>query len=248
MKQPFVFILILSALSIILSCSNPRDPQKIIERSISYYQMDKLKNASLEFTFRNVKFKVMQKDGKFRYERTFSDSTGNIQDVLDNQGFTRKLDGQILQLDTKDLSKYSQSLNAVVYFLYLPLKLNDASVIKRYVDEVKIKGKSYHKLEISFDQKDGGADHNDVYYYWFDTQDYSMDHFAYSSGGNRFREVIRTHELEGGVILQDYINYQRPLNDSITAISKYDSLFEAGKLRELSKIEFVDIRLKIIPK
>ena len=247
MRQSFTFILFLAAISIISSCSNSRDPQQIIDKSISFYQMDKLKNASLEFTFRDVKFKIMQNEGKFRYERNFSDSTGIVQDILDNQGFKRTLNGKELNLDAKDVSKYSQSLNAVVYFLYLPLKLNDASVIKKYIDEVKIKDKSYHKLEISFDQKEGGADHNDVYYYWFDVSDYSMDHFAYSAGGNRFREVIKTHNVDG-VIFQDYINYQMPLNDSITTISKYDSLFTAGKLRELSRIEFKDMRLKTIGK
>ena len=247
MRQSFVFILFLAAISIISSCSNSRDPQQIIDKSISFYQMDKLKNSSLEFTFRDVKFKIMQNEGKFRYERNFSDSTGIVQDILDNQGFKRTLNGKELNLDAKDVSKYSQSLNAVVYFLYLPLKLNDASVIKKYIDEVKIKDKSYHKLEISFDQKEGGADHNDVYYYWFDVSDYSMDHFAYSAGGNRFREVIKTHNVDG-VIFQDYINYQMPLNDSITTISKYDSLFTAGKLRELSRIEFKDMRLKTIGK
>ena len=160
------------------ACSDAQDPDKIIDKSIAYYHMDKLNNASLEFVFRNAKFKVMQKDGQFKYERTFSDSTGNVHDILTNEGFRRILNGQALSLNSIDYAKYSQSLNAVIYFLYLPLKLNDPSVVKNYVAEVSIKGKTYHKLQISFDQSKGGADHNDVYYYWFDTEDYSMDHFA----------------------------------------------------------------------
>lgn len=245
MKQSIKSLLIIIAFSIVSSCSNSKNPQKIVDKSIKFYQMDKLNNASLEFTFRDVKFKVMQNEGKFRYERIFTDSMGTVHDILDNQAFIRSLNGKELELSAKDVSKYSQSLNAVVYFLYLPLKLNDASVIKNYVDEVRIKGKSYHKLKISFDQKEGGADHNDVYYYWFDTADYSMDYFAYSSGGNRFREVLKTQNVDG-VIFQDYINYQMPLDDSLTTVFKYDSLFEVGKLRELSRIEFKDMRLKAI--
>jgi hypothetical protein len=209
--------------------------------------MDKLKNASLEFTFRNIKFKVMQNEGQFRYERTFVDSSGIFHDIIDNEGFKRFLNEKELKLDSLDVAKHSQSLNAMVYFLYLPLKLNDPSVKKKYIDEVKIKGKRYHKLEISFDQNEGGADHNDVYYYWFDVEDYSMDHFAYSSGGNRFRAVLKSHDVSG-VIFQDYINYQMPLNDSTTTVMKYDSLFESGKLRELSRIEFMDMRLMTISK
>jgi hypothetical protein len=224
------------------ACSDARDPDKIIDKSIAYYHMDKLKNATLEFGFRNAKFKAMQKDGQFKYERTFSDSTGNVHDILTNDGFKRILNGKELSLDSLDQAKYSQSLNAVIYFLYLPLKLNDASVVKSYVGEISIKGKTYHKLKISFDQSKGGADHNDIFYYWFDTEDYSMDHFAYSSGGNRFREVLRTKNT-GGVIFQDYINYQMPLDDSITSVLNYDSLYNAGKLRELSRIELLDMVL-----
>lgn len=224
------------------ACSDTANPDRIIDKSIAYYNMDKLKNATLEFGFRNARFKSMQKDGQFKYERTFSDSTGKVHDILTNDGFKRVLNGRELSLDSLDYAKYSQSLNAVIYFLYLPLKLNDPSVVKKYLGEVSIKGKSYHKLEISFDQSKGGADHNDIFYYWFDTEDYSMDHFAYSSGGNRFREVLRTQNA-GGVIFQDYINYQMPLDDSITSVLKYDSLYNVGKLRELSRIELLDMVL-----
>lgn len=234
---PALLIAVLSA------CSGKPDPQKIIDESIAYYKMDRLLNSTLEFRFRTADFKVSQKDGHFKYERTFSDSTGNIHDVLDNSGFKRILNGTELKLDKKDYDKYSESLNAVIYFIQLPLKLNDPAVLKKYIGESNIKGKAYHKLEISFDQAKGGADHNDVYYYWFDKEDYSMDHFAYSAGGNRFREVLRTQEA-GGVIFQDYINYQMPLDDSVTTVLKYDSLFEAGKLRELSRIELKNIVVK----
>jgi len=230
-------------ITLLYSCSSETDPQRIINKSISYYKMDKLLNSTLEFKFRTADFKVVQKEGNFRYERRFTDSTGNVHDILDNTGFKRILNGTELKLEEKDYLKYSESLNAVIYFLQLPLKLNDPAVIKKYIGETSIKGKKYHKIEISFDQSKGGADHNDVYYYWFDTEDYSMDHFAYSAGGNRFREVLRTQEA-GGVIFQDYINYQMPSDDSLTTVFKYDSLFEAGKLKELSRIELKNIVLR----
>ncbi len=233
---------IISISFIFLGCNQP-DPNKIVDKSIAYYKMDKLSNATLEFKFRTASFKVMQNGGQFKYERFFSDSTGNVHDILSNEGFKRVLDGKELQLDQKESDKHRQSLNAVVYFLYLPLKLNDASVVKKYLGEVPIKGKSYHKIEISFEKSKEAGDHSDVFYYWFDTEDYSMDHFAYSSGGNRFREVLRTQEA-GGIIFQDYVNYQMPLDDSVTTVDKYDSLYEAGRLRVLSQIELKDIVLK----
>ncbi len=239
MKYTFSLIFLFCLLS---ACSSP-DPQKIVDKSIAFYNMEKLRNATLEFRFRNASFKAMQKDGKFQYERTFTDSTGIVHDILTNEGFKRILNGKELKLDKDQSDKYSESLNAVIYFIYLPLKLNDPSVVKKYLGESRIKGKTYHKLEISFEQANGGNDHSDIYYYWFDSEDYSMDHFAYSAGGNRFREVLRTQKA-GGVIFQDYVNYQSPEGDSISPVIKYDSLYDAGKLRVLSQIELKDIRLK----
>ena len=235
-----IFLLFLSF--IYSSCNQPK-PQVIVDKSIAFYKMNKLKNATLEFKFRTAKFKVMQNGGQYKYERFFTDSTGNVHDVLSNEGFKRILDGKELKLDQLDSDKYRQSLNAVVYFLYLPLKLNDGSVIKKYLGESQIRDKRYHKIEISFENSKEAGDHSDVFYYWFDTGDYSMDHFAYSSGGNRFREVLRFQEA-GGVIFQDYVNYQMPLDDSTTTVDKYDSLYEAGRLRVLSQIELKNIVLK----
>lgn len=223
-------------------CSEP-DSQNIVDKSIAFHNMEKLRNATLEFNFRNIHYKAWQEEGRFKYERIFQDSTGNIHDILSNEGFKRLLNGKEINLDTAQSNKYKQSVNAVIYFTYLPLKLNDPSVVKKYLGESRIKGKTYHKLEISFDQTSGGNDHRDVFYYWFDTEDYSMDHLAYSSGGNRFRDVLRSHNVDG-VIFQDYINYQSPAGDSITPVMKYDSLYDAGKLRELSRIEIEDFILK----
>lgn len=239
MKYYFFLIGLAFTLS---GCSEP-EAQNIVDKSIAFHKMEKLRNATLEFNFRNIHYKALHQEGKFRYERIFQDSTGNVHDILSNEGFKRLLNGKEINLDTAQSNKYRQSVNAVIYFTYLPLKLNDPSVVKKYLGQSRIEGKTYHKLEISFDQKSGGNDHRDVFYYWFDTEDYSMDHLAYSSGGNRFRDVIRSHNVDG-VIFQDYVNYQSPPGDSISPLVKYDSLFNEGKLRELSRIEIEDIIIK----
>lgn len=202
--------------------------------------MEKLNNATLKFNFRNFKLKATQSDGRFTYERMFTDSTGKVHDILNNDGFTRVVNEKVLQLDAKKTAAYTESLNALFYFTYLPLKLNDPSVIKKYLGEKSLNDKLYYKVEISFKQKGGGKDYDDVYYYYFDKEDYSMDFLSYSTGGNRFRAVLKIHDVDG-VKLQDYINYQSPTGDSITPISSYDSLYQAGKLRELSRIEISDI-------
>lgn len=236
------YLLIIGWAYLITGCSRP-DAQTIVDKSIAFYNMEKLQNATLEFDFRKLHFKAAQYDGKFRYERMFIDSTGNVHDILSNDGFKRFVNNKELKLSAEDAKKYAESVNASIYFLYQPLKLNDPSVIKKYLGEIIIKDKTYHKVEVTFQQEGGGEHHADVFYYWFDTEDFSMDHFAYSAGGNRFRSVSKSHQL-GEVILQDYINYQPPLGDSVTPLIKYDSLYNVGKLRELSRIEFNNVVVK----
>ncbi|MEO8796070.1 MAG: DUF6503 family protein, partial [Daejeonella sp.] len=236
MKIAGIFLFLASIFS---ACSKP-NADSIVNKSIAYHQMDKLKNSTLEFTFRNFRVKAMQKDGRYKYERLFTDSTGKVHDILTNSEFKRLVNDQQVKLDTASEAKYSRSINSLVYFTFLPLKLNDEAVQKKYLGETKIKGKDYYKIEVSFRKEGGGKDFEDVYYYWFDTQDYSMDYLAYSAGGNRMREVLK-QDTVSGIIFQDYINYQSPLGDSITPVIKYDSLLNAGKLRELSRIEMTDI-------
>ena len=47
-------------------------------------------------------------------------------------------------------SKYIESVNSVHYFSTLPYSLNDQAVQKKLLNEVKINGKEYYKIEISF--------------------------------------------------------------------------------------------------
>lgn len=233
---------LLAAFVFFSACSKP-EANDIVDNSIAFHGMEKLNNATVEFDFRTFKLKATQGNGKFRYERKFTDSTGNVHDVLSNDGFQRFTNGKKVNLDKEQAAKYTESVNALFYFVYLPLKLNDGSVIKKYLGETTLNNKPYHKIEVSFKQEGGGKDYEDIYYYWFDKEGYSMDHFAYSTGGNRFRSVSKTHN-SGGVIFQDYINYQSPEGDSVTPVIKYDSLYNAGKLRELSRIEMKNFVVK----
>lgn len=237
-------ILLIFAGAFFTSCSTP-NAEKIIDRSIAFHGMEKLGNADVAFDFRQYHYQVSLKNGRYKYERSFTDSTGNkVHDVLTNKGLVREVNNRAVKLSDKENAAYTESVNATVYFVYLPLKLNDPAVQKKLLGQVKIGDKEYYKLEISFSKQDGGKDYDDIYYYWFDTEDYSMDHLAYSTGGNRFRQVLKLHEIDG-IRFQDYINYERPKNDSVTALIKYDSLYQAGKLPVLSRIEFGNISVNV---
>ncbi len=100
---------------------------------------------------------------------------------------------------------YSNSVNSVAYFALLPFRLNDAAVNKRYIGTSEIKGEPYFEIEVTFQQKGGGKDHDDVFIYWIHQQHFTMDYLAYSfivdGGGTRFRKRSMSGQSTAFVLL-----------------------------------------------
>lgn len=215
---------------------------KIINKSIAFYGMDKLDGKTIDFDFREKHFTVKLNKGNYVYESVFKDSLGSVKDRLTNDGFTRERDGVAVKLSTKDSIKFSESLNSVVYFAFLPLKLKDKAVNAKFLRTVPIKGKDYNQIEVTFGKQGGGSHFDDVFYYWFDAKDHSMDYFAYSKGGNRFRAANGLIK-SGDLYLQNYINLEAAANEK-RDLKDYHISFEQDKLKKLSEITLENLEVK----
>lgn len=81
----------------------------------------------------------------------------------------------------------------MIYLALLPYGLNDPSVNKTFIREFSIRDKPYYLIKITFDLRGGGDDHEDVFFYWINKDQFTVDYFAYSyhadEGGVRFREA-----------------------------------------------------------
>lgn len=231
------------------ACSKPERPLDatgIIANAIKAYGLDAITNKKIEFDFRDRHYSLLREEGKYTYTRSFQDSLGYVEDILVNSSeFTRLVDGEKQEVDSVWSSKYSNSVNSVLYFIQLPLTLTDPAAIKTYKGVVTVKGKNYHLIEVRFTEEDGGKDFEDVFLYWFDEQTFSMDYLAYSyiteGGGVRFREAFNKSEI-GGVVFQDYINYKP--EDKLTPLEEMSSLYDKAELIELSRIENVNISVE----
>lgn len=232
---PTVLVLLL------VSCQEAKDltnPQVIIDESIAYHGLEDFANNSFSLTFRGIDYSYKYKNGLFEYTRAQRDSTGAIiYDVLNNDGLTRYIDGEAIELNEERRGAYSRSVNSVIYFFRLPYGLNDEAVIKQFKGERTIKDKTYLEVHVSFKQEGGGDDFEDVFLYWFDKEDLSMDYMAYlyytDGGGLRFREAINQREVNGSII-QDYINF-KPEDQNID-INTIRELYNTNQLIELSRI------------
>jgi hypothetical protein len=249
-----LFIFNLLTCLVFVSCNAPqaaKDPvaaasleaQPVIDQAIEAHGGERFKAMEVSFDFRDRHYRTIRNGGLFIYERSFRDSTGAVTDVLNNQGFTRTINGAPVDLPAERVQAFSSSVNSVQYFALLPFGLNDPAVIKHLVGTVTIRQLPYSKVKVTFKQQGGGKDFEDEFLYWVNQKTHTVDYLAYTyatdGGGIRFREAINARTL-GGIRFQDYINYEAATTIDFMQI---DKLFEAGKLKELSRIELENIQV-----
>ena len=238
MRQLYIFMLFLS----LAACKQEEKQltaQQIIDKTIENAGGAKYKAATIQFTFRDVKYSSQRENGNYQLTRTSTDSLGETRDVLTNLGFERYANGTKLILLDSTATKYANSVNSVHYFVQLPHGLNDPAVNKELVGEAEIDGQQYYEVKVTFAKEGGGTDHEDEYMYWIAKEGFTVDYLAYKfytgKGGIRFRKAYNPR-MVNGIRFVDYENYKLEPWEAVD-LQNVDELFKTGKLELLSKIE-----------
>ncbi len=238
-------VLICSVVSMLLGCKS-NDAQYIIDRAIKVSGGSLIDSSSINFNFRDRHYIAKRNKGDFLYGRLTVNLTDSILDILTNAGFERFVNNSPVNTPDSMAVKYSSSVNSVHYFSILPYGLNDSAVNKNYLGKVTIKNKLYHKIKITFNEEGGGEDFEDEFIYWVDVKTFKVDYLAYSYAeddgmGLRFREAYNERYIKG-IRFVDYINF-KPFDKNARLLS-LDSLYEAGGLKELSRIKLDQIKVE----
>lgn len=220
------------------------EAQRIVDKSIEVSGGDLYKTSNVAFDFRDREYMLQIVDGRRVMERTFNTDSSSMVDRVDPKGFQRFVNDSLIHVSDSMANVYSNSINSVHYFAYLPYGLNDPAVNKELLGRIKIKGNDYYKVKVTFDKEGGGDDYEDTYIYWFNKDTYKVDYLAYDfhtdGGGMRFRKAYNERYVNG-LRFVDYENY-RPENMP-TSIVNIDSLFLQNKLTLLSKIRLKNIKV-----
>lgn len=222
--------------------NNEKNANAIVNDAIKAHGGTSYDAAHYQFVFRDKLYSFNNKNG-YVYTVNSIDSLGNrIEDDLTNGKFNRKVNEKLVELSEKDVAKYSNALNSVIYFATLPHKLNDKAVVKEDVGETVIKGEDYDVIKVTFGKEGGGKDHDDIFMYWINKKSHYINYLAYSysvnEGGVRFRSAYNPRTIDG-IRFQDYVNWEAPVG---TPLSELPEMFEKGQLKELSRIETEDIK------
>lgn len=231
--------LLITVLALTACQSTLTDPQKIVDQAIQAAGGELYNNAIISFDFRDRHYIANRKEGVFAYERITADS---IRDVINNEGSFREIHGKPTDTPDSMLLKYARSVNSVVYFALLPFGLNDAAVNKTYLGETVLDSIPCYKVQITFNEEGGGEDHDDVFIYWFNKENFQIEFLAYTfhvdGGGIRFRKAYNPRSVNG-ILFLDYLNY-KPASAN-TELEDLEDLYLNKKLELLSKVELENI-------
>lgn len=219
--------------------------QEIVDKAISVSGGEQYSSNNIYYKFRDFEYASEWKDGKRILKRIRLTDSTKVVDVKASQGFKRFVNDSVVSLKDSIANLYANSVNSVHYFAHLPYGLNDPAVNKELLGIVTLKDKEYYKVKVTFDQKGGGKDYEDIYLYWFNKETFKPNYLAYKfyvdGGGIRFRVAYNERYL-GGIRFVDYENYEATLSDS--EFYDVDVFYERNKLKLLSKIELEDISVK----
>lgn len=229
----------------VTGCSADENADQIVNQSIEAHGGDRFEAMKVAFDFRGRHYTGFRNKSEFVYTREFSDSLGQVKDVLTNSSFTRYINGEEANLTDERKNAFTNSVNSVLYFALLPYGLNGPAVNKRYLGETTLRDKTYSIIEVTFDEDGGGEDYQDVFRYWINRENHRVDFFAYTyetdGGGIRFREAVRPRMING-ILFQDYINY-KPKDEKVP-LAQLEQLFLNGELEILSEIKLENIHVE----
>lgn len=238
----FIFILIFF---VSFSCGENNSAnmkvQDIIDKSIEVSGGNLYSACNISFTLRDIRYELENTNGRRTLKRIIEKDSTIILDILKHNGFERYINGNRVNVADTMATKYSNSINSVHYFAYLPYGLNDPAVNKRYLGETKIGDRHYYKVEVTFDEKDGGEDFEDIYIYWINKETFTPDYLAYQfntdGGGTRFRKAFNERNING-IRFVDYYNYKASDNISVYEL---EALFKLNELELISTIRLGDV-------
>lgn len=238
---------LLLSLFFFMGCSSWSKEQRIIDQVIEAHGGKQYEKTRISFDFRERHYQILKAPARFEYSREFTDSTGLVLDVLNNDGLVRTVNGREVSVTEERQQAYANSVNSVAYFAFLPYGLNDPAARKQWKGKTELEGQSYDIIEVTFHEEGGGEDFEDEFLYWINRESHRMDYLAYSyhteGGGVRFRKAINPRMING-ILMQDYENYKP--QEKHVSLEHMEKLYQAGQLELLSEIILENVEIETV--
>ena len=119
------------------------EAQNIVDRSIADAGGDLYKTSNIAFDFRDMDYVLQIVDGRRIMKRMFGKDSSRLVDVVGPNGFQRFVNDNLIHVSDSMANVFSNSINSVHYFAYLPCGLDDPAVNKALLGGINRKGAGY---------------------------------------------------------------------------------------------------------
>lgn len=249
------FVLLLGILC--FSCKNESQPQKNF--SLEEVEMPKLNiestpqgmdlaekvtkpsaekiraSATIDFEIEGIKYRINRNCGLYEFKRTEAD--GKTVDIIDNQSYTRTVNGKEETLKDWEIFEKIQSLKEELFLMELTFGLASPHIEKTSLGPQLINGKNYEVLDLAYIEENYQAPFLVEAILWVNTDNFEPDYVASRFGENqsklRFRKITNKREIKG-IGFSDYEEYL-PKDISNIALEEMAKAYEDGQLKEGSK-------------
>jgi hypothetical protein len=233
----------------ILDSQTPRVEyrSKIVARSIELHGGSVYENSV-------VQLEVCSKSGCYQIESRIDEGLFDISAVGRVRDHERRVritndtleywqDGVLIDVSPDRAESLRDWVMARVYFVFLPFRLHDDSVLHEDLGIEHWRGEALRKVKVSFVPGSSSGAH-DEFLYWFNPETARLEMFAYSFSGNpgglRFRKAVN-HRRVGGILFFDQENWG--VDEDGLSVDGIDPV-TVGGWKLVSKVRLQEIRVR----
>lgn len=189
--------------------------------------------ATVTFSLNNYDFVLNREGYNYRYEMSRQTDTAKHTAVTFNGGFEYLVDGVQSSQGPRMDNIVKNRVNAVAFDFYLPYELTGNDAIHTYKGQEIVRGKKYHKVEVTFKQIDPEQPDNRIFLLWIETNNYEIDFIGKQDGDRSTRKQFAAAANKrrlNGMLITDFETYQTQTNNKHVAIDSLGFYYNAGMM------------------
>jgi len=186
------------------------DADTLLENTINAHGGNLYKNSIISFKFKSFNYTLKRDDNDYEYQMIREEKDVLKEAKTFNGGFEYFEDGEQKELSARLSSMFTNRINSMAYWIYIPYEFSTNDAIKEYIGKDVLRGNEYHKLKITYRQFEGLPEDDRIYILWIDTKKFEIDFVAVGNlndtNGKKFYAAGNKRKIKG-MLFSDYEMY-----------------------------------------
>ncbi len=218
------------------NAANREKANTIIQQTFAKTGVALQESAVIKFKHQGEHYMALRNCGMFMYRKQNTQGKDAIEDVLDNQGFERKINKHLEELTSNQLQEAKAALQQSVNWVQFPFGYQEQSFY--LIGELQTDGANYHKIAV-----EGNQEPKEIW--WVNTKDHLV-YFVAQANGDDSAQLLKIDPsfTQEGVHLNQVFAYAIP--NAVPLHYAADEFFQTSqkwKLTDSLKFEQASVLL-----